>query len=241
MYRTPTKLFGTENAKTSKGTKKGYTTYIMYLAPFTQNSKGVNLCAHASKGCAEACLFGAGRGVFTNVEEARINKTEYYLADRTKFLNQIDKELGLAVKRHGKSDTNFAVRLNGTSDVRFEKFKVRDGKNLFELYPTVQFYDYTKNIKKLIDNKHENYHLTFSRSEDNEAKVKTALKLGYNVAMVFDNVPTEYMGHKVVDGDESDLRFLDEQNVIVGLKYKKIRKKGFDQEIPFKSGFVVSV
>jgi hypothetical protein len=40
-----------------KGEKLGYTTYIMYLAPYTQNSKGINLCSHASVGCAKACLF----------------------------------------------------------------------------------------------------------------------------------------------------------------------------------------
>ena len=239
MYYVPTNLFGTENAKTVKGSKKGYTTYISYLAPFTQNSKGINLCAHASKGCAEACLFGAGRGAFTNVEVARINKTEYFLADRAKYLNQIDKELARAVKKHGKNNSNFAIRLNGTSDIRFEKFKIRDGKNIFQLYPNVQFYDYTKNIKMLLDNKHDNYHITFSRSEDNAANVATALKLGYNVAMVFEKLPESYMGYKVIDGDESDLRFLDEKNVIVGLTYKKVRTKGFDQEKPLESGFVI--
>jgi hypothetical protein len=122
---------------------------------------------------------------------------------------------------------NYAIRLNGTSDISFEKFKIKDGKNIFELFPNVQFYDYTKNhlrfdrIKDL-----PNYHLTFSRSESNDVQSELLLNKGFNVAYVFDNVPSEYKGFKVISGDETDLRFLDESNVIIGLKYKKMTGKG---------------
>lgn len=132
-------------------------------------------------------------------------------------------------------------RLNGTSDIRWEKIKVRDGKNLFELYPDVQFYDYTKNPKRFDGSMPKNYHLTFSRSETNHATAIELLRGGNNVAMVFDKVPETYEGFKVVSGDETDLRFLDEKGVIVGLKYKNQTGKGVDNTIAFKTGFAISL
>ena len=246
MYTTPKNLLSSNNAKTIKGEKIGYTTYIMYLAPFTQNSKGINLCSHASPGCASACLFGSGAARFMQVQNGKTNKTEYFLADRIKFLNQLVSEIETIERKHnaivgteqiganGKTIRykKFAIRLNGTSDISFEKFKIKDNKNIFELFPNVQFYDYTKNhlrfdrIKNL-----SNYHLTFSRSETNDKKSIELLKQGYNVAMVFgikkeSELPSNYKGFKVINGDETDLRFLDEKNVIVGLKYKLLTGKG---------------
>ena len=82
-----------------------------------------------------------------------------------------------------------------------------------------------------------NYHLTFSRSEENDEIVDEILEMGGNVAVVFDKLPTQYKGYKVINGDKSDLRFLDEKNVIVGLKYKRDTNKGADNEAVFKSGF----
>lgn len=249
-YYIPNNILSTENAKTSKGEKLGYTTYISYLAPHTQNSKGVNLCPHASKGCAKACLFKSGSARFDAVQQGKINKTEYFLNDRVGYMNQLDKEIGKAVTRHSaivgdkqykKNGVDvlrykkFAIRLNGTTDIAFEKLKVRDGKNIMELYPNVQFYDYTKNpvrMKKYLRNElPSNYHLTFSRSEDNDAECEEILAMGGNVAMVFgikniNDLPTSYKGYKVINGDETDLRFLDDDNVIVGLKYKLVTGAG---------------
>lgn len=244
-YRKPNNLLSTENAKTIKGGKYGYTTYIMYLAPHTQNSKGINLCSHASDGCAKACLFNSGSARFENVQLGKKNKTEYFLADRKLFLEQLYAEITKIEARHLKMTTDkvykangdvlrykkFAIRLNGTADIRFEKFKIKDNKNIFELFPNVQFYDYTKNHYRFNAELPKNYHLTFSRSETNDDKCFELLKKGYNVAMVFgvkkeSELPTEYEGFKVVNGDESDLRFLDEKNVIVGLKYKLMTGKG---------------
>lgn len=230
-YTIPKNLLSTNNSKTIKGEKKGYTTYIMYLAPYNQNSKGINLCSHASEGCAKACLFGSGAARFTNVQQGKINKTEYFLADRSAFLAQLDNEISKIVAKHSKNGDKFAIRLNGTSDIRFEKFKIRDGKNIFELYPTVQFYDYTKNYLRFNVELPSNYHLTFSLSETNRDKAIELLGKGVNVAMVFGvksetELPSEYLGYKVINGDESDLRFLDEKNVIVGLKYKLLTGKG---------------
>jgi len=245
-YKAPKNLLSTKNSKTIKGEKLGYTTYIMYLAPHTQNSKGKNLCSHASVGCAKACLFNSGAARFNQVQLGKMNKTEYFLADRKAFLNQLVNELTKIEKLHkavvgdeqiGRTGKvvrykKFAVRLNGTSDIPFENIKIVDNKNIFELFPNVQFYDYTKNPKRVVNNKYKNYHLTFSKSENNMEDCLDLLEKGYNIAMVFNKVPKTYLANLVIDGDEDDLRFLDRKNSIVGLKAKGDAKKD-------KSGFVI--
>ena len=97
-YQIPAKLLSTRNAKTIKGEKKGVTTYIMYLAPYNQNSKGINLCSHASIGCATACLFGSGAARFNRVQAGKTNKTEYFLNERNAFLNQLVREIETIVR-----------------------------------------------------------------------------------------------------------------------------------------------
>lgn len=232
-------LLSTNNTKTMKGEKLGYKTYIMYLSPFNQNSKGINVCSHASKGCAEACLFGSGfGGIYTSVEQGRIRKTEFFLKDRLGFLTQLKFEIERAI-RINKDKAIVTFRLNGTSDLPFEKYKVFEGKNIFELFPDVDFYDYTKNHLRMTKELPSNYHLTFSRSETNEVKALELLNAGFNVAMVFDKLPETYKGFKVVNGDLDDLRFLDDKNVIVGLKYKKMTGKGADNTLAFTSGFAI--
>lgn len=235
-------LLTTNNAKTIKGGKLGYITYIMYLAPYTQNSQGINLCSHASEGCAKACLFGSGRGgMFSMVEEARKKKTEYFLSSRTEFMFQLKSEIERAV-RINKDKAIVTIRLNGTSDIPFEKFKVFEGgKNIFEIFPDVQFYDYTKNHIRFMKELPSNYHLTFSRSETNHNKAIELLNKGFNVAMVFDKTPQTYSGFEVINGDNDDLRFLDKKNVIVGLKYKKLTGKGADNTTAFETGFAIRV
>ena len=244
-YTIPKNLLSTKNSKTIKGEKFGFTTYIMYLAPHKQNSRGVNLCAKASKGCIVACLFKSGAARFDQVQQGKINKTEYFLADRKGFMSQLYDEISGIVAKHAEVEgdkklslngstlryKNFAIRLNGTSDFPFENLKVRDGKNIFELFPDVQFYDYTKLDQRFNKILPINYHMTFSRSEDNHEETIDILNRGYNVAVVFgvkeeSDLPKKYLGFDVINGDESDLRFLDKENVIVGLKYKLMTGKG---------------
>jgi hypothetical protein len=230
----PNKLLTDNNAKTKKGEKIGWKTFILYLAPFTQNSKGINLCPHASEGCAKACLFGSGHGSMSTVEKGRMNKTEMYLKDRGLFFDMLIKE----ITKHSKKYEKLAIRLNGTSDIRFEKLK-HNGKTIFEHFPNIQFYDYTKNPFRFKTALPANYHLTFSRSEENHEIAMELLSKGVNVAIVFDKVPTEFNGYTVINGDENDLRFKDDKGVIVGLKYKKLTGKGADNETAFKTGFAV--
>ena len=225
MYSKP--LLSSNNAKTVKGEKKNFKTFILYMSPFTQNSKGVNLCPMASEGCASACLFESGfGGIYTSVKQGRIEKTEFYLSNRIAFLDKLVVEISKLEKKFKGSEFTLAIRLNGTTDISYEKQITSNGKTIFDTFPNVQFYDYTKNytrFRKVLPN---NYHLTFSRSEINNDIAMDLLSKGNNVAMVFDKLPETYLGYKVVNGDETDLRFLDEKNVIVGLKYKKVTGKG---------------
>ena len=240
-------LLTRNNNKTMKGEKLGYRTYILYMSAYKFNSKGKNVCSHASKGCAASCLVGSGMGgMYSTVKAGRLKKTEWYLSNRVSFLNKLRSEIEQAIlsnkKANEKSEeqTILTFRLNGTSDLPYENMRVFEGdKNIFELFPDVQFYDYTKNYLRFKKPLPTNYHLTFSRSETNHAKSIELLKKGFNVAMVFDKLPTTYLGYEVINGDKDDLRFLDKTNCIVGLKYKNMTGKGANNALAFESGFAI--
>jgi hypothetical protein len=236
-YKKPTTLFGTQNAKTIKGEQLGYTTYILYMSPEKQNSLGKNICPKATAGCAAACLFTSGRGKFTNVMIGRLNKTEYFLRERENFMNDIAKEIAKGIKKHGAN--KMCVRINGTSDIPYENIPVGGFKNIMEMFPDVMFYDYTKVASRFKKELPKNYHLTFSmaETESNKKEAFELLSKGFNVAAVFavkneTELPETYKGFKVINGDEHDLRFLDEKNTIVALKAKGDGKKD-------TSGFVI--
>jgi Gene product 88 len=218
------KLLGIANTKTMKGEKYGYQTYIMHLAPSTLS--GYQVCPMASPGCASACLNLSGMGKFSNVQAARIAKTKWFFEDRKAFMAQLVKEVEAAIRKSTRLGFTPAFRLNGTSDIRWEQYAVvRNGveyRNVMEAFPTTQFYDYTK-----LTNRNyvpSNYHLTFSRSETNYMET-VRMMAQMNVAVVFDEIPDKYMGITVVDGTETDLRFLDPSFVIVGLKANGKAKK----------------
>ena len=211
------KLLGISNTKTLKGEKQGYRTYIMHLAPSTLS--GYQVCPMASLGCSTACLNLSGMGRFSNVQAARIAKTRHFFQDRPAFMQQLVREVRSAVKSSQKLGLTPVFRLNGTSDIRWEMIPVLGDAlptayaNIMMMFPQVQFYDYTKIPNRR--NVPSNYHLTFSRSETNHQDVILSQN---NVAVVFDVLPATYLGRTVIDGTETDLRFLDPQNVVVGLK-----------------------
>lgn len=234
-------LLSTNNKKTMKGEALGYLTYILYMSPFKANSQGKNVCSHASAGCVASCLVGSGNGgMFEGVKKGRIAKTEYFLSSRIEFLNQIKTEIAKAIVKN-KDKAIVTIRLNGTSDIPFENLRVFEGnKNIFEVYPDIQFYDYTKNYTRFDKVLPPNYHLTFSKSEINTDKAFELLAKGVNVAMVFTKLVHTYKGYEVVNGDETDLRFLDKKGTIVGLKYKSMTSKGANNKLGIESGFVVN-
>ena len=226
------------NPKLMKGQKKGYLSSVLHLAP--ADLSGKNTCPKATAGCKAACLNTAGRGgIFkkgetTNViQQARIRKTKAFFENRQEFLNELVYEIVKTKRLAEKKGLIPVFRLNGTSDISWEKYELVDGMNIFQLFPDVQFYDYTKvNNRKVSHIK--NYHLTFSKADGNDMDVRIAMSNGMNVAVVFNKLPETYLGRKVINGDETDLRFLDERGVIVGLKAKGKAKKD-------TSGFVVTV
>jgi hypothetical protein len=229
----PKSLLTIDNAKTIKGEDYGYKTFILYMASERQNSFGKNLCPNASKGCASACLYTAGRGRFSNVQKARIARSDFFIRNRNSFMDMLCSEIYKAIKKHNSD--KICIRLNGTSDIPYENIKIGNDKNIMSVFPDVQFYDYTKTAKRFFEpNMPTNYHLTFSRSESNDKECQMMYNFGHNVAVVFDykTFPTQYMGKEVINGDLHDLRFLDKQGVIVGLKAKGDAKKD-------TSGFVI--
>ena len=212
----------------AKINKNEITTYNLSLSPYKQNAKGINLCPKASKGCALACLFTAGRGKFTNVQQARINKTNYYLFDKQKFMDQLAKEINKIALKSTITNEKFALRLNTLSDVDFvyqlKKYADLDLLN-DDTYKNIIVYDYTAIIGKVKKYLGTRYHLTLSRKEDNEQDVMETLKMGGNVAIVFKELPQTYKGYRVVDGDKTDLEMTKYKNVVLGLKAKGDAKK----------------
>ena len=223
------KLLNGGNYKTSKGESFGWKTYGLHLSPF--NISGNNVCPNASTGCATACLNTAGRGAMRNVQEARIRKTQLFFNDREGFLRQLFKEIKSAVKSAAKKELTPCFRLNLTSDIAWERY-------IIPAFKSYQFYDYTKSkqrMRRFLDGRlPENYHLTFSRSEDTDTnQIREFCDRGGNVAVVFrDHLPKQWRGIKVINGDTTDLRFQDERGVIVGLVAKGLGKKD-------ETGFVV--
>jgi hypothetical protein len=211
------KLLTTANYKTVKGEKLGYLTGILYLAP--AKISGYEVCPRRSAGCTEACLYTAGMGKFSNVQQARIKKTKQFFEDRDNFLMQLRKDITALVRKAKKTNMTPAVRLNGTSDIEWTRF------GIMEEFPDVQFYDYTKVLNRLKQPIPKNYHITFSKSEDNEMDCRWALNLGFNVAVVFNKLPETYFARPVISGDETDVRFEDARGVIVGLTAKGKAKK----------------
>lgn len=216
------KLLSEANPKIVKGEKYGYLTKILHLAP--HKSSGFNVCKNASKGCSEACLFYQGRGQMTSVQKARLRKTEMFFENKSEFMDTLHKEIKQTMKQAERKNMTPAIRLNGTSDIPWERVKYGNHKNVFEAFPDLQFYDYTKRTDR--KDLPSNYHVTFSLSEDNDEAAKEALKNGMNVAVVFrDELPETFWGYPVYDGDDTDLRFLDPQGHVIGLKAKGSAKK----------------
>jgi len=229
------------NAKTKKGDQFGFMTGVLYLAP--SDISGINTCPMAEiAGCEKACLYSAGRGAFSNVQNARIAKTNRFFADREGFMADLVKSIAFLIRKAEKAHLIPLVRLNGTSDIRFENvfFTViekglKHMTNIFEMFPDVVFYDYTKiSNRKGIP---ANYDLTFSYSGTlaYQPFVAQAIKAGLRIAAVFrkrSDIPASFMGLPVVDGDNSDIRHIEPKGVIVALYAKGQAKK--DQ-----SGFVI--
>jgi hypothetical protein len=227
-----------QNPKTIKGQKYGFMTGVLYLAP--ADLSGRNVCSMAAlAACKNPCLNSAGRGAFSNVQLARINKTNYYFNQRADFMSNLVLDIKLLAKKAAARGLVPLVRLNGTSDIKWENVPLTiDGQkyaNIMSAFPDIQFYDYTKIVNR--DALPPNYDLTFSYSgvPQYQTYVKQAIIKGMRVAVVFRTraaIPKSFLGLDCVDGDDSDIRHLDARGVIVALYAKGKARRD-------TSGFVV--
>jgi hypothetical protein len=223
-----------DNAKLAKSARSGsWVTRGLSLAP--AKVSGYNVCPNATPGCKASCIYSAGyASIFTNIKTARVAKTRAWFRCRDAFKAMLWTEIAKAERKAARQGKRLAVRLNVFSDIPWE----RVWPELFETFDSVQFYDYTKDPGRALNHARgdfpPNYHLTFSRSETNDEDCHAVLQAGGNVSVVFDSkdLPAAWDGYRVVNGDETDLRFLDEKGVVVGLYAKGDGRRD-------ASGFVV--
>lgn len=230
----------TKNKKVS-----GHYTYCIYLAPAKKS--GYNVCPYSTPECRGGCLEESGRAGMeisagkTKTQACRIKKTRLFIEETAFFMAWMIAEMKSFKAKAEKEGFGFSARLNGTSDIDWSLVFV-DGKNIFNIFPDVMFYDYTKNPNKFF-NKPENYHLTFSYTGRNANVCKALLNQGYNVAVVFDikkskPLPATFDEYQVIDGDLTDFRPDDAKSSIIGLRWKNIANKEREKLVK-ESPFVV--
>ena len=220
-------------------------TYILYLAP--ANTSGYNVCSHSTPECRKGCLNTSGRVKMENdgqkrITNCRVKKTKLFHEHRNFFLNWMVAEIAMYKKKAFKDGYDFSIRLNGTSDIDWQKVKFMNDCNIFEIFPDTVFYDYTKNYNKFA-NKPTNHHLTYSYTGKNWSACDFLLGDGHNVAVVFDikkgkDLPKTFRGYPVIDSDTTDFRPNDPDGVICGLRFKRIANKEIEKEV-LNSCFVV--
>ena len=242
---------GSHNIKTNKSELHGvYSTMINHFAP--SKMSGFNVCAFSSKGCEKVCLTYSGQGQMyqqgkineSSVHVARVGRTTLFNKNPRVYFMKLKAEINKFLVICAIKETKPAIRMNGTSDLPWENIKDPEtGLTLMQLFPSIQWYDYTKNYSRL-NKTPSNYFLNFSRSESNEEEVMKALEENINVTIVFKGgLPATYKGYRVVNGDETDLRFLDNEifgntsgkGIVIGLTPKGWKAKKDD------SGFIVDV
>jgi len=222
------------NPKIDKSNKvsKKYWSCIMHLRPVS-----TKICPYQDiAGCKSACLNTAGLGgVYPSIQKARQKKTDLFLDDQAEFMRVLVKDIHTFVRACNRKDKRPAIRLNGTSDIQWEYIEIEGHANIFEMFPEIQFYDYTKIPTRKVEHI-PNYHLTWSYSESNDKYAGWIDRVKDNIAVVFrtKDLPETFKGRGVIDGDLHDMRFLDEPNSVVGLKAKGQAKKD-------TSGFVIDV
>ncbi len=222
------------STKVIKGNKLGYRTAILYLAP--ANMSGVTICAMAVIAkCIDPCLNTSGRGAMGTVQMSRLRKTLFWLQFQDEAIALIKHEICLMEARQAKEGWTLLVRLNGTSDIRWERY------GIVQSFPNVQFYDYTKLANRR--NVPANYDLTFSYSgvKAYAPYAETAVNNGMRLAVVFRNrsivndlleFQATFQGLPIVDGDDTDIRHIDPLHSAVALYAKGKAKHDY-------SGFVV--
>jgi hypothetical protein len=219
-------ILGESSAKTIKGQKIGYLTAICYLVPDEK------LCPFAiMAGCFDGCLKSAGRGAFNAVQAARAAKTAFFRENQRAFMLSMAADIWSHTRRAEKLGLIPLVRPNGTSDIPFENILI-DGKTIFQMFPDVQWYDYTKHPSRKLDGKTAgNYDLTYSFSAITPKLISIKGLINpanKRTAVVFQkqsDIPAEFRGWPVVDGDDTDVRHIEPAGVVVALYAKGKAKR----------------
>jgi len=216
--------------------------YGLSLSP--SNTSGYNVCPYSTPECRLGCLHNTGRSKMNKsrkiIHNARSKKTRLFFEQRKFFMDWLTAEIEAKKQKANNEGFDFAVRLNTLSDIDWTEIK-HNNKTIFDLFPDVQFYDYTKNHKMFDKQLPENYHLTLSYTGRNLKKSIEILNNGFNVAVIFDtnNFPETWNGFPVINGDLTDYRPLDGNGIVVGLKYKELADKEINKAIK-ESCFVVN-
>ena len=227
------------HSKVAKNEGVGVYSAIMHLAP--AKDSGYEVCPMRSAGCTAACLNTAGFH-YPKKQKARINRTKMFFEDREKFMDKLGREIKNLQNRAWGKGLQPGIRLNGTSDIAWERVPYKEHPNIMAAFPVTQFMDYTKRTNRR--DLPENYRLVFSRSEENHVDCIAAIQNGINVAVVFKEALPARFGFtynqslRVIDGDKHDWRWGDYDDypnecVIVGLLAKGHKAK---QDT---SGFVI--
>ena len=180
--------------------------------------------------CAKTCISMTGNLTLDSSLRSRYCKTWFWRTCPITFLRVLIHEI-LEICRLSKADKVF-FRLNGTSDVMWERYLDMDGlvKNIGKLGG---FNDYTKHsvAHRIRDNFPKNYRITFSVDEKTKSLTwaKHWMRLGHGCSIVCESVkkkkPQNIMALindyvKVLDGDLDDARFADPPSSMVLLRNK---------------------
>jgi hypothetical protein len=218
-------LFTESNPKTMKGEALGYYTVVLHMIPWKYS--GHQVCAMAD-GCEKDCLAFSGRGAMDKTVMARMRRTKAFFDDRDRFMAMMKYDIQTAQEKAKAKEMTLVVRPNGTSDIPWEKIRMASHRNIFEAFPDVQFMDYTKYHKRSVP---ENYHLTFSLDDHNHDVGKVWLDSGRNVSLIYDDeMPLTWNQYPTIDGDVTDLRFLDPSPRVVALRRKATRLPNYWKE-----------
>jgi len=234
------KLLSEQNRKFEKAEKFGYLQIGLSMSPHTLANPKINLCSYSTPSCISSCINYSGSNSMLKIQKARIAKTLRFLENRVEFMKQVNLELQwykLKAKSEGKK---LVFRPNVFTDIVYDKLKIEDGKNIFELNPDVLMLDYTKIPNRV--SKYPNYHLIYSADRYNctDEQLISWLKSGGNVAMVFLNeIPKQWNGFEVIDGDTSDIAWLGKKGVVSGLKYKNAIRKGIKNSDLIKNNTLI--
>lgn len=236
-----------QSVKVLKGEKFGYLTGVCYMSNATTMG-GINTCSHAKKaGCIEPCLAMSGHMAGRDAIQARLDRLKLLTRDPSLFFELLTRELERLQTRANRSGHKLAGRLNGTTDLDWSRITF-DGHTIFEHFPRIQWYDYTKNPDIAKNYSLKGISVTFSYyKKAKTVDIQALLNSGVNIAIAYrDSVPTcqEIGGtaYRVINGDEHDLRFLDPQGVVVGLKYKNQTMHSKAREVNSRahnSGFIL--